>query len=140
MIDDDGKLRREHLANAIEEYRIALQQNPRHYWAQLQLGRCLLALGRGPEAVEALSTCIATRPLAPWAYTTRGLANALSGRAHEALADLDRAVQLDPLFQPARLNRGVVHWLRQAPAQRRPISMPRLPTLPRCSTLPPISA
>ena len=112
MIDDDGKLRREHLANAVEEYRTALQQDPRHYWAQLQLGRCLLALGRSPEAIEALSTCIATRPLAPWAYTTRGLANALSGRAHEALADLDRAVQLDPLFQPARLNRGVVHWRR----------------------------
>ena len=112
MIDDDGKLRREHLANAIEEYRTALQQNPRHYWAQLQLGRCLLALGRGPEAIEALSTCIATRPLAPWAYTTRGLANALSGRAYEALADLDRAVQLNPHFQPARLNRGVAHWLR----------------------------
>jgi tetratricopeptide (TPR) repeat protein len=112
MIDDDGKLRREHLDNAIEEYRAALQQNPRHYWAQLQLGRCLLALGRGPQAIEALSTCIVMRPAAPWAYTTRGLANALSGRAHEALADLDRAVQLDPLFQPARLNRGVVHWLQ----------------------------
>ena len=112
-IRDETRPLREHLAKAIEEYRNALRLDPRHYWAQFQLGRCLLALGRGPEAVEALSACVAMRPDSPWAYSTRGLASALSGRPEEALVDLDRAVQLDPSFQPARLNRGVVHWLQE---------------------------
>jgi tetratricopeptide (TPR) repeat protein len=79
----------------------------------LQLGRCLLALGRGPEAIEALSGCVAMRPDSPWAYTTRGLASALLNHPDEALFDLDRAVRLDPDFQPARLNRGVAHWLHE---------------------------
>lgn len=103
---------RDHLVRAIEEYRHALRLDPRHYWARFQFGRCLLALGRGPEAVEALSGCIAVRPDSPWAYTARGLANALSSRPDEALVDLDRAVLLDPDFQPARLNRGIVYWLQ----------------------------
>jgi tetratricopeptide (TPR) repeat protein len=111
-IRDERGPRRELLAQAIDKYRAALRLNPRHYWAQYQLGRCLLALGRGPEAVEALAVCVAMRPDSSWAYTSRGLANALSGRSDEALIDLNRAVRLDPDFQPARLNRGVVHWLR----------------------------
>ena len=108
----DAEAPRDYLDNAIGEYRQALQLDPRHYWARFQLGRCLLALGREPEAVEALSACIAIRPDSPWAYTTRGLASALSGRSDEALRDLDFAVNLDPDFQPARLNRGIVYWLR----------------------------
>ena len=112
-LGDRAEPRREHLAKAIEQYRTALGLDPRHYWAQFQLGRCLLALGRGPEAVEALSACVAMRPNSVWAYATRGLASGLSGRPKEALADLDRAVELDPDFQPARLNRGVVHWLQE---------------------------
>ena len=104
---------REHLAAAVNEYRRALALEPQHYWARYQLGRCLLALGRGPEAIEALSACIALRPSSPWAYSTRGLANGLSGRPREAIADLDDALRFDPDFQPARLNRGVVHWLER---------------------------
>jgi tetratricopeptide (TPR) repeat protein/tRNA A-37 threonylcarbamoyl transferase component Bud32 len=103
---------REHLSAAIEEFRQALALEPKHYWARFQLGRCLLALDRGPEAVETLSACIALQPTSPWAYTTRGLASTVSGRPEQTIDDLDRAVRLDPSFQPARLNRGIVHWLR----------------------------
>jgi serine/threonine protein kinase/Tfp pilus assembly protein PilF len=103
---------REHLEAALGEYRATVQLDPKHYWAQFQLGRCLLALGRPREAVEALGTCIADRPSSPWAYTTRGLANALAGRPQEAKEDLNRAVALQPDFAPARLNRGAVNcWL-----------------------------
>ncbi len=111
MLGEDAQPRREHLTNAIDEYRSALRLDPRHFWARFQLGRCLLALGRGPEAIETLSACVAIRPDSPWAYTTRGLAYALSGNSKEAINDLNQAVRLDPDFQPARLNRGIVHWL-----------------------------
>jgi tetratricopeptide (TPR) repeat protein len=114
-IDDSSAEHRKRLARAIEAYQSALRLDPRHYWAQYQLGRCLLALGRPREAVEALAACVAMRPDSPWAYTTRGLARALSGDPGEATADLNRALKLDPAFQPARLNRGVVHWLLDHP-------------------------
>ena len=102
---------RKALTRAEAEYRLALRSDPKHYWARFQLGRCLFALGRAPEAIETLSACIVLRPNSPWAYSARGLASALAGRPDTALDDLDQAVRLDPKFQPARLNRGVVYWL-----------------------------
>jgi tetratricopeptide (TPR) repeat protein len=112
MIDERADLRREHLNAALDEYRQALALDPQHYWARFQTGRCLLALGRTPEAIGVLSGCVALRPASPWAYTTRGLANAIAGRSDDAMRDLDEAIRLDPAFRPAQLNRGVVHWLR----------------------------
>ncbi|HEY2881515.1 MAG TPA: protein kinase [Pirellulales bacterium] len=104
-------LRRDYLNQAVAEYRAALDADPRHYWARFQLGRCLLALGRRDEALEALSACVALRPKTPWAYSARGLAQALNGSSQLALADLNRALELDPSCLPARLNRGFVFWL-----------------------------
>ncbi len=94
-----------------------MRLDPRHYWAQLQLGRCLLGLGRGDESVEAFAACIALRPDSHWAYSSRGLANSFSASLDKALADLNRAARLDPDFQAARLNRGVVYWLRDDTAK-----------------------
>lgn len=104
--------RREHLLAALDEYRRALQLDPQHFWARFQSGRCLLALGRGPESIEVLSGCIAMRPDSPWAYATRGLASAIDGRYDAALGDLNRAIELDANFQPARLNRGLMYTLQ----------------------------
>jgi tetratricopeptide (TPR) repeat protein/tRNA A-37 threonylcarbamoyl transferase component Bud32 len=113
IVADDLNVAREHLNKAIQAYRHALDLDPKHFWARLQLGRCLIAADRGPEAIAVLGACIAIRPLSPWAHTTRGLANAMAGRFEEALHDLDTAVGLDPNFEPARLNRGIVHWLQR---------------------------
>ncbi|MGD9632690.1 MAG: protein kinase [Pirellulales bacterium] len=107
----NASARRDHLSAALEEYRQALRLDPRHYWARFQSGRCLVALGRAPEAVGALDGCVALRPASPWAYSVRGLASALAGQHANALADLDQAMQIDPAFEPAKLNRGIVHWI-----------------------------
>ena len=107
---NDKPLPRRHLNDVLAEYSQTLKLDPRHYWARFQLGRCLLALGRTPEAIEALGACIALRPNSPWGYTSRGLALALSDHPDDAMFDLDRAVELDPNFYPARLNRGFVYW------------------------------
>jgi tetratricopeptide (TPR) repeat protein/tRNA A-37 threonylcarbamoyl transferase component Bud32 len=95
------------IERAMNYYRAALRKDPGHYWSRLQLGRCYLALGRGPEAVEALDACIALRPQSPWGYSTRGLALGLLRRFDEANQDLERALQLDPSCLPARLNRAM---------------------------------
>lgn len=103
---------RQHLQLAIDKYEEVIELDPQHFWARYQLGRSLLALGRLPEAIQALSGCIAVEPDAPWSYSTRGLAYALAGQREAALADLNRAISLAPDFAPARLNRGFVQaWL-----------------------------
>jgi tetratricopeptide (TPR) repeat protein len=101
---------RAQLGKAIEQYRLALQRDPEHYWSHLQLGRCYLSLGQLPEAVESLSTCVALRKDKPWGYSARGFALARMKRFDEAAWDLNRALELDPDLRAARLNRGVVAW------------------------------
>ena len=110
-------LNQDDLLRAIKEYQAALQMEPDHFWSHLQLGRCLLALGRRSEAVEALGACAALKPDSPWGYSARGIALALSDRFDEAHRDLDYAIDNHPEFWPARLNRGVTFWL-QSEAQK----------------------
>ncbi|HEX5269042.1 MAG TPA: protein kinase [Gemmataceae bacterium] len=100
------------LRQAVAEYQAALRAEPDNFWCYAMLGRCYRALGQGPEAVEALGTCVALRPNRPWGYSARGLALGQLGRYPEAEADLNRALEIDPDFAPARLHRGVLAWLR----------------------------
>jgi serine/threonine protein kinase/Flp pilus assembly protein TadD len=98
------------LEKAAAEYRLALRRDPKHYWSQFQLGRCLMSLGKGAEAAETLGGCIALKPEAPYGYNARGLALGLLGQHEDAKADLDQALNLDREFTIARLNHGVVAW------------------------------
>jgi tetratricopeptide (TPR) repeat protein len=99
----------EQMALAIREYREALAQDPDHYWAHLQLGRCYMSLGRYAESVEALGACVALRRDVPWAYSLRGLALAQQQGWIEAERDLNEAIRLSSESGPARLTRGVVY-------------------------------
>jgi tetratricopeptide (TPR) repeat protein len=106
---------RELLRQAVAHYQEALRIEPENFWCHLQLGRCYLSLGQGPEAVEALGTCVALRPKEPWGYSARGLTLGLVGRYAEGEADLERALQIDAEFLPALLNRGILAWLQKKP-------------------------
>ncbi len=98
------------MERAVALYRQALAIDPDHYWARLQLGRCLQSLGRFAEAAEALGACVAIRPEAPWGYSALGLALAEQGRYDEAEHVLNRAIGIDADARPPRLHRGVVSW------------------------------
>ena len=98
------------MQKAVALYRRALAIDPDHYWARLQLGRCLQSLGRFPEAAEALGACVATRPKAPWGYSALGLALAEQGRYDEAEHELNQAIGIDADARPPRLHRGIVYW------------------------------
>ncbi len=98
------------MQRAVALYRQALAIDPDHYWARLQLGRCLQSLGRFPEAVEALGACVAIRPKASWGYSALGLALAEQGRYDEAEHALNQAIDIDADARPPRLHRGVVSW------------------------------
>jgi tetratricopeptide (TPR) repeat protein/tRNA A-37 threonylcarbamoyl transferase component Bud32 len=95
------------LAAAEKEYRAALLLRPNDYWANYQLGRCLLSQGRRDEAASALGTCVALRPEAPWAWSARGLAQA---DRKDAERDFDEALRLRAGFMPAKLNRAALYW------------------------------
>jgi tetratricopeptide (TPR) repeat protein/tRNA A-37 threonylcarbamoyl transferase component Bud32 len=97
---------------AIAHYQRALRVEPDHFWSHLQMGRCYMSLGQGPEALEALGTCVALRKNEAWGYSARGLALGLMQRYDDGEADLERALALDPEFRPARLHRGVLAWLQ----------------------------
>jgi tetratricopeptide (TPR) repeat protein len=101
------------MQKAVALYRQALAIDPNHFWARLQLGRCLQSLGRFPEAAEALGACVAIRPRAPWGYSALALALAEQGRYDEAEHELNRAIAIDADARPPRLNRGVVYWRRK---------------------------
>ena len=106
--------RRDLLNKAIESYRLALRDDPNHYWSHFQLGACYSGLGAYAEAAGALGACIALRPDAPWGYSTRGLALAqLPDRSADAEADLNFALKIDPDFQPARLHRAAYYAARK---------------------------
>lgn len=103
------------LEAAVEQYRQALRLDPRHYWSHNQLGRCLLSLDRGAEAVQALGACVALRPDAPWGYSARGVALTMLKRFPEAEADLARALELEPGSRLHQMNRGILTWQRGDP-------------------------
>jgi Flp pilus assembly protein TadD len=101
------------LKDAIKEYQQALREDPTHYWARFQLGRCLLAMGQDDRAIDELSVCIQQQPNAPYAYSVRGLSRGLGKQFAEAEKDLQRALAISADFRPARLNLGTVLWLKK---------------------------
>ncbi len=103
------------LLQAIDGYRLALEKEPKHFWSHLQLGRCMLSLGRNAEAIGAFGACVAVKPESPWGYSARGLALALSDHFEEAQRDFQNAIDRgqDGEFRPAQLNRGVSRWLQK---------------------------
>lgn len=108
---DEWKAHAELLEQAIAGYRSAIRVRAGDFWSHFQMGRCYVSLGRYSEGVETFGACVALRPESPWSYSARGLALAMLDRFDEAIADLDRAVEIDKNFLPAKLNRGVAHWL-----------------------------
>jgi tetratricopeptide (TPR) repeat protein len=111
--EEAGKAAREkRIKQAIEQYRAALRLETNHYWANLQLGSSLLALGQPAEAAEALNACVALDSKAPWGYVVRGLARVAQKQFADATADMNRAIALSPEFRLPRLNRGVAYWLQ----------------------------
>ncbi len=109
------------LQKAMDAYRTALKMQPGHFWSHLQLGRCLLSLGRNAEAIEAFGACVALAPDSPWGYSARGLALAMSDdltvpdHYERAQSDFQLAMDKGPdgVFLPALLNRGVSRWLQK---------------------------
>ena len=88
-------------------YAIALEQNPDHRAAQLNMGATLLQLGNTSAATAAFSAIVERHP--DWAdgWLARGSAHRISGQLHDAERDQARAVSLAPQSFPARVQYAV---------------------------------
>jgi tetratricopeptide (TPR) repeat protein len=100
------------LENARMELEKASQEEPRHFWAQLYLGKCLYLAGRFSEAQVPLSIAEALNDAAPQCACNLA-ANAVQlGQLDLAMEKHSRALHLDPDFAPAYLGRGNLFLLK----------------------------
>jgi tetratricopeptide (TPR) repeat protein len=86
-------------AEAMEEYRRAIDLAPDYDGARLNLGDLLLAAGRVDEAIAQFRAILDHDPDNPDARRNLGAALTRAGRAGEARVELERAVARDPSAQ-----------------------------------------
>ena len=94
--------RRGMLAEAVDEFRQALQINPNYADLRNQLGVTLFAMGRDAEAQEEFARALAINPRYVEAYVNRGLALRRLGREDEARSLFNSALAIDPDNEAAR--------------------------------------
>lgn len=83
-------------ARAEELFRDAIERCPDHAAAHAQRGRCLLALSRRAEAVEAVRTAAGLAPGDAFTLDTIGVVLSRAGLHAEALPWYDRATRAEP--------------------------------------------
>jgi tetratricopeptide (TPR) repeat protein len=88
--------------------RARLDENPRNWLAQTNLGAALGLLGRYPEAIEAHRAALAINPDCAAAHYGLGLALQLSGSAEQAIPAYRRSLELRPEQPDALYNLGLV--------------------------------
>ncbi|MGE4055560.1 MAG: tetratricopeptide repeat protein, partial [Vicinamibacterales bacterium] len=103
-------------AEAIEEFRVALQQNPDFGPAHHNLGKSLHEAGNFAEAIEHYEAAL--RVDGPGQlHADLGAALEAVGRASEATGHYEIALELDPSDVEAHLNVGRSYFARQQPEE-----------------------
>lgn len=81
---------------AIEEFRAALDENPRHKGAHLGLAVTFMQKGENDKALEHFDRLIELDPKNAVAYADRGILYDRMGQYEKALADYKRAIEINP--------------------------------------------
>jgi tetratricopeptide (TPR) repeat protein len=102
------------LERATQEFRRALEANPRHFWTHYFLAICCITAGKPDVAVAHLTTCQSQKPDLIWIYLLRGFAlGQMKDQEAAAEKDFSRALELKPnkatLFVLYN-NRGVMRF------------------------------
>ena len=85
-------------AEALAEFRAALQINPGHYQMRFPIGNMLAQLGRNDEALTEYRECLRRDPKIPMLHNVAGCALAALGDNAAALAELAEAERLEPRY------------------------------------------
>lgn len=98
------------LQQAAEQYRQAIQANPRHARASLDLAAIQRKLHDQGGAYETLRAYAAFNPPGPEVWTRLGFAQMGMNRLADAVDSFSRAVQADPQNFASRTNLGLALW------------------------------
>ncbi len=96
-------------AEAVEAYRLSLQEFPNHAITLFNLGNALKETGRGEEAIEAYRSALVAKP--DFADAAYNLAIALreAHRPDEALAAYQKVLAIQPDYRDAHNDMGEIH-------------------------------
>jgi tetratricopeptide (TPR) repeat protein len=102
-----GALSKGRLGGAIQEYRTALELDPRNTQVYCNLGNELIKEGQLEQAVTAFRKAMELDPKQALAHTGLGSALHLQGQLDEAIREHHTALELDPKLAWAHLNLGL---------------------------------
>lgn len=97
---------RGHFREAADQYRRALQINPRYERAYTNLGRAVASQGNIGAAIELFNTALEINPGSYVAHNNLGIALALQGRHPEAIEHFSIALSIKPDYVTAHSNLG----------------------------------
>ncbi|TAE90940.1 MAG: TIGR04372 family glycosyltransferase [Verrucomicrobia bacterium] len=86
------------IAEAIDNYRIAIEQNPNFYWSHHNLGEALAELRVWDEAVASYHNAIKLNPNSAYSYYKMGESLAKLGKVKEVITAYIRAIEINPSF------------------------------------------
>lgn len=96
------------LAQAAEQYRAALKNNPNHHEAIYRLGVVYAGMKRYPEAIEVWKRYLKATADSAAGYSNLGFCYELAGRAEEAEAAYLKGIRRDPRHVASRVNYGLM--------------------------------
>ncbi len=97
------------ISRAINEFRLALQLNPRHFRAYNNLGVVFNELGEKDKAIYFLNQAVTINPKYAEAYYNLGVALDSSGAKPDAVAAFNKAIELKPDYIKAYNELGNVY-------------------------------
>ncbi len=98
------------LALAKAEFDIALDLEPRDFWANMGQGHCAYLGKNYVEALAAFRACVTLTPDQAECRVNQAMAYERLGKFVEAWHDYSKAIELNPELAEARLNRGLLAY------------------------------
>ena len=85
FLSGQQEYKRNRLPEAIQDFEIALRQNPDHFWAKCLQAICYIQTHRYEGAKSCLNDCLQTDPEFAWLYLLRGFASGQLGAKYQKL-------------------------------------------------------
>jgi predicted Zn-dependent protease len=102
--EDEAAMDRSLMIEAAEVFRSISEQNPKYIPSRLNMGSCLLALGKNDEARKLFEGVLKGTPSSPEARTNLAVLKLLGGKPDDGIDMLKQVIQKNPAFADAYYN------------------------------------